>query len=369
MAKTFKGIDVSQWQGIIDWSKVAKQVDYAILRIGYGRSASQVDKQFTRNYTEATKNKIPVGGYWYNYAETVDDAKNEAAACIKVLESRKFDYPIFYDIEESAVLKLGKTKVSAIAEAFLSALESAGYKVGIYSMASALNNSIGVATLNKYDVWVAHVGVNAPAFSKPYTMWQNTWTAKIDGIGGNVDADICYKEYVTAKEDSKPTEKPAAPAKTDADYNKAAEDTIAGVYGNGAERTKKLEAAGFDAKKVQELVNKKLAEVKPVTPTQPAETLASVALDVIAGKYGNGVARIQALTAKGYNATNVQQAVNAILSGRSVPWLPLKGKSIDELAKEVIAGKWGNGDARKRALEAAGYNYAQVQARVNALLK
>ena len=365
----YKGVDVSVWQGNIDWAEVASHVDFAILRAGYGRLASQIDKKFNDNYKGVTDNQIPAGVYWYNYAVTVDDAKAEAKACLEVLKGKKFDYPVFYDIEEKATTSLGKTKVSAIADAFLTEIKNAGYKVGIYSFADALTNSFTAAILSKYDVWVAHVGVSKPSFAKPYTIWQNTWTGKVAGISGNVDCNICYVDYVGKKEEAPketPKEEPKKPAaKTDADYNKAVEDVLAGKYGNGAERVQKLTAAGFDATKVQNLVNKKLEASKPVNS---GETLSTVALRVIRGDYGVGVARIQKLTAAGYNATNVQKCVNAILSGQPVPILPLYGKTVDQVAQEVIAGKYGNGEERKRRLEAEGYNYMEVQTRVNYLL-
>lgn len=196
-----KGIDVSVWNGIIDWGKVKPQIDYAIIRSGYGRELDQEDRYFARNYDECIKNGIPVGSYWYNYAVTPEDAENEARTCLKILNGRKFDYPIWYDIEESGTINKGKNCVSQIADRFCSILAEAGYKVGIYSTYYCTYNCLTDEIRNKYDLWVAHVGNNGAAReSTPSTMhkmWQYSWVGKYDGINGNVDEDYCYYDYLT----------------------------------------------------------------------------------------------------------------------------------------------------------------------------
>ncbi len=98
-----KGIDVSVHQGDIDWKKVkADSVEFAVLRAGYGREVSQKDEQFEKNYAGCKANSIPVGAYWYSYALSVDEAKREAAACLKAIENKAFEYPIYFDIENKA---------------------------------------------------------------------------------------------------------------------------------------------------------------------------------------------------------------------------------------------------------------------------
>ena len=206
-----KGIDVSTWNGNIDWAKVSKSIDFAIIRAGLGRLASQEDKRFKTNYQGCKDNKISIGVYWYNYATTVDDAKAEAKACIEVLKGKTFDMPVWYDIEEKATLNTGKANVSKIAEAFCEELKAAGYQVGIYSFYSALNDSFTEEVKNKYDIWLANVGNNgAPLSSTNYKghkeIWQYSWTGRLDGIKGDVDFDYCYKEYSAA---------PAVPVKPD----------------------------------------------------------------------------------------------------------------------------------------------------------
>ena len=93
-----KGIDVSTHQRAIDWKQVkADAVEFAILRAGYGRDLSQKDTSFERNYTGCTENDIHMGGYWYSYALTADEAKREADACLKTIAGKRFDYPIYFD--------------------------------------------------------------------------------------------------------------------------------------------------------------------------------------------------------------------------------------------------------------------------------
>lgn len=200
-----KGIDVSVWNGSINWAQTKKEIDFAILRIGYGREVSQKDTRFEANYAGCKANNIPVGGYWYNYAKTVDDAKREADACIKCLNGKKFDYPIWYDIEENSVFATGKANVSKIAEVFCEALKAAGYKVGIYSSYYTFQTYFTNEVKDKYDVWLAHVGNGgAPLSNTGYPghkeIWQYSWKGRYSGINGDVDEDWSYIDY-TAQND------------------------------------------------------------------------------------------------------------------------------------------------------------------------
>lgn len=225
-----KGIDVSIWNGSINWAQTKKEIDFAILRIGYGREVSQKDTRFEANYAGCKANNIPVGGYWYNYAKTVDDAKREAQACIKCLNGRKFDYPIWYDIEENSVFATGKANVSKIAEMFCEALKAAGYKVGIYSSYYTFKTYFTEEVKNKYDIWLAHVGNGgAPLSNTGYPghkeMWQYSWKGRYSGINGDVDEDWSYVDYA-AQGGGEPIPEPPKPV----DPPKPVEKTIDVVY-------------------------------------------------------------------------------------------------------------------------------------------
>ncbi|MDE7138909.1 MAG: hypothetical protein K2O29_10740, partial [Ruminococcus sp.] len=190
-----KGIDVSEHQGVIDWDKVKSsgKVDFAILRVGYGKELSQVDRQFERNYSECKRLNIPVGAYWYTYAVTAEEAKQEASVCLRTLAGKSFEYPVAFDIEENSSL----TNASELCEAFCSEIEKAGYYTAIYSFKSAFENNMNSTVKGKYDTFLSHVGVEKSDYSGDYGLWQYSWTGRIDGISGDVDLDYAYKDYPT----------------------------------------------------------------------------------------------------------------------------------------------------------------------------
>lgn len=190
-----KGIDVSKHQGTIDWDKVkaSGEVEFAMLRAGYGRESSQIDPQFEANYAACTRLGIPCGAYWYSYATTAAEAKQEAAVCLSALSGKSFAYPIAYDIEEAKSL----AAADALAEAFCGELEDAGYYAMLYSYKSALESNFGSTTKAKYDAWLAHVDVEKSSYSGNYGMWQYSWNGSISGISGGVDLDYAYKDYPT----------------------------------------------------------------------------------------------------------------------------------------------------------------------------
>ena len=157
----------------------------------------------------------------------------------------------------------------------------------------------------------------------------------------------------------------APPAPVKKSNTEIAQEVIAGKWGNGATRKTKLQDAGYDYNAVQAEVERLMK--KPEPPKPVLKSVDTIAAEVMAGKWGNGDARKKALTEAGYDYASIQAAVNKLAKGESKPAPKPVLKTNAEIAKEVMAGKWGNGDARKKALEAAGYNYAAVQAEVNKL--
>lgn len=184
------GIDVSEWQGVIDWKKV--RTDFAILRAGYGRLVTQADRRFQANYEGCKSNNIPCGAYWFSYAESVDDARQEAAACLEIIKNRQFEYPIYYDVEEQRTLALGKQTVSAIIRAFLDSLEQSGYFAGLYMSLDNFNAYTDEEIRRRYAVWIADYGTQRPDNAG---MWQKSSAGRIDGIQGNVDLDESFEDY------------------------------------------------------------------------------------------------------------------------------------------------------------------------------
>ena len=188
----YNGIDVSYAQGVIDWEKVKKSdVQFAIIRAGYGRLASQKDSQFERNYSECKKHGIPCGVYWYTYAETSAEALQEAEACLQVIKGKQFEYPIAFDIEEKDSLY----RASELCKAFCNKIEENGYYSAIYSFKSALENNINEEIRKRYDVFLSHVDVIKSSYKGDYGIWQYSWTGRINGILGDVDLDYAYKDY------------------------------------------------------------------------------------------------------------------------------------------------------------------------------
>ena len=194
-----KGIDVSRHQGNIDWKKVrdSGKVDFAILRAGYGKDISQKDSKFEEYYAQCNANQIPVGAYWYSYAMSENEARQEAEVFLQVIKGKQFAYPVYFDLEEPKQFALGKAKCSAIARAFLETVEQAGYFVGLYMSKSHLESYITEEIRNRYAVWVAHYGVNKTNYAGQFGIWQKSDTGFIAGISGNVDLDECYQNYPT----------------------------------------------------------------------------------------------------------------------------------------------------------------------------
>lgn len=190
-----RGIDVSVHNGIIDWNRVKNSgIGFAILRAGYGKVASQKDKKFEDNYAGAKAAGIPVGAYWYSYAKTVDEARQEAETCISILRGKQFEYPIFFDVEEKATLNTGKSNCSAMIRAFCEMLEKAGYWVGLYTSRSVLGTHIEDDIKNRYALWTAEWGAKLN-YSGSVGIWQYSDKGKIDGINGAVDLDEGYIDY------------------------------------------------------------------------------------------------------------------------------------------------------------------------------
>ena len=196
------GIDVSQWQGTINWSSTAKDVSFAIIRCGYGSDASyQDDKQWLSNVKGCQSNHIPFGVYLYSYATNTTMAKSEAEHTVRLLKQAGLSpetvpFPIYLDIEDSSQRGMSPAQFSEIFNAYRQVMVLNGWtKVGIYSSASWWEGSLSQVILDAKYRWVAHWNVSAPGvgYPKTYTtgceMWQYTSEASASGIGGNVDGN------------------------------------------------------------------------------------------------------------------------------------------------------------------------------------
>ncbi len=204
VAKTVQkyGIDVSEWQGIIDWAKAkAGGIKFAILRAGI---SSRADKCFATNYAACENAGIPAGAYWYCTATTVADAKAQAKLFLQIISGKKFAYPVYMDLEEHEQFALGKAKCSELADAFLTVLEQAGYFAGLYCSTSYLQQYLTDSIRSRYAIWVAQYYTSC-TYDGDYGIWQYNVAGNaeydiigqksIPGIVGECDMDYCYTDY------------------------------------------------------------------------------------------------------------------------------------------------------------------------------
>lgn len=239
-----KIIDVSEFNGSIDWEKVKKAgVDYAIIRAGgrYGVSGQLYDDDTASyNSIEALNNGIGIGLYFFSQAVSMWEAEREAICILKFIKNNnlKITLPIYFDteyLENGRHNELTKEERTEVALAFCKRIEEAGFKAGVYASLGWFYNKLEVEKLLKYSIWVAQYNETCD-FKYKYDIWQYTSSGRIDGISGKVDLN-----------------KFGALPKTYPDEIKImAVDTILGKYGNGSKRA---EALGKYYEEVQSLVN------------------------------------------------------------------------------------------------------------------
>ena len=187
---TLDGIDISKYQGVINWNEVAKNYYFAIIKVG---SSKGIDINWENNYWNAKKEGIKVGAYWYSYAKSVNDSKSEANSIINSLSGKKLEWPIYYDIEDDDIFNLGIQ--NEIAENFCSILISKNYYCGIYSNAYRLTNYFNNDIKYSHSIWVANYNVLTPSYTGPYHIWQKSNTGEVAGISGNCDIDEGYIDF------------------------------------------------------------------------------------------------------------------------------------------------------------------------------
>ena len=202
-----KGIDVSRWNGVIDWPTVANYgMGFAILRIT--EQGNVIDSTFEANYKGCTANNIPVGVYKYSYAVNVSEIQYEAKKVIEVLNGRKLDYPVFLDIEDKCQENLSKHLMMRMINAFREIIIKAGYQFGIYCGYSWYQYQLP-EDAKKYDCWLAAYPSQDDGTMqirlKPAAGigWQYSSKATIPGISGKVDRNVFYKDYTATKNENK----------------------------------------------------------------------------------------------------------------------------------------------------------------------
>lgn len=290
-----KGIDVSQWQGNIDWQKVkGAGVQFAMLRAGYGRN--NLDTKFHRNAQGAATAGIPVGLYWFSYALNVEMARKEAQYAVELAKKYKITWPIAYDLEYDTVsyaakngITITKSLATQMAIAFCEEIKHLGYIPMVYTNLDYLNRYFDRSQL-PYDLWYAQYASTASVTDKE--IWQYSSKGSVPGIAGNVDMNHGYKDYGNGG-DSKPDPTPTpSPAPSGTTLNLAVA-VMQGKYGAGQDRKNAL---GTRYQEVQDFINH--------IASASTDTLVA---EVMQGKYGNGETRKTVLGNK-YKA--VQDKIN-----------------------------------------------------------
>ena len=197
-----KGIDVSWAQGdSIDWEKVAASgVEFAIIRAARGYISEEKpmaeDVCFRRNIEEAQKYGIDVGVYFYSYASSVEEAREEAEFFVQVIKDYQIQYPVILDMEEQYQGKIGKKKLTNMIDAFFEVLMENHYFPMFYSYKAWIETYLEMNTLDKYAVWLAQVG-DEVTYDGGYYIWQYSFTGKVNGIQNEIDLDYSYKDWPT----------------------------------------------------------------------------------------------------------------------------------------------------------------------------
>ncbi len=234
------GIDVSRWQGDIQWAKVAQNKDFAIIRCTSGRS-NALDSKFPANLRGALAQGLPVGVYRYGYATTVAAAKAEAAAVLDAIDGYDMLCGVWYDAEDASQRALPRATLTAIVKAFCEAVTAGGYPVGIYCNQDWYDNVLDTDALGKYPFWVARYGKNdgkmhtKPRVDGDLWGWQYTSRGRVSGISGNVDLDVMYAAYHDQPA-SRPT--PGSGVTVDGsktDYAQSFDKGYAGAYATTAD--------------------------------------------------------------------------------------------------------------------------------------
>lgn len=193
------GIDVSKWNGDIDWDRVRNAgVEFAIIRAGYRGSVTGSlvqDPYFMANMRGAAFSGMPVGVYFFTQAVNEVEAVEEASAVLQLVKEYDLTYPIFIDTEGAGgngrADGLDAETRTLVCEAFCRTIENAGYRAGVYASRYWYNNNLYTDRLEGYFIWLAEYR-STPLYQGYYQMWQYTSKGSIDGIAGNVDMNISY---------------------------------------------------------------------------------------------------------------------------------------------------------------------------------
>ena len=189
-------MDVSRWQGRIDWDKVkaAGLVSGVMLRVlGSKGGKPYLDPYFARNYAECARLGLPVGGYYYTCAVTQRQTEEELAALKTALRGKTFQLPLAIDVEDPRLRALAPAKLSALVVRAADRIETWNLYAMVYTYTNFADTALAAQPLAPYDLWLADYRGKRPA--RRHGMWQYTSSGKIPGVSGPVDLSHAYKDY------------------------------------------------------------------------------------------------------------------------------------------------------------------------------
>ena len=199
MALFQTGIDVSRYQGSVDWARAAAAgKQFAIVRLGSTSSSGlYVDPYFLQNVNGAHAAGLRVGAYYYTYARTEQAVIDELLAFLPALEGLRLEYPVFVDVEDASLQSLGRTQLTGLVRFAMDILYQRKFYAGWYSYTNFINNWLDAAALTQYPLWVADYRASL-GYTGPYAMWQYSGSGTVSGVAGAVDLDYSYQDFLPA---------------------------------------------------------------------------------------------------------------------------------------------------------------------------
>lgn len=274
------GVDVSEWQGNINWDQAKSQINFAILKLGnIGDNVKfWTDPYFIRNYNECTRLGIPFGVYVYCYCNEVENARQAGREVAEYLKDKRLQLPVYIDMEDAEISPEGKDKLTQICIAFNTEIEQSGKWAGVYANRNWFDNYLNKDEIKKrYTTWIAHYGVNEEKYRGEYDILQYSSSGKVSGISGNADMNIMYRDLINeiAGNTPQPTPEPQPVIKSNEEI---ADEVIAGRWGNGQKRIDNLTNAGYDYNTIQNIVNEKLGyHNEQIYVVKSGDTLSGIA--------------------------------------------------------------------------------------------
>ena len=193
------GIDVSRYQGSINWPQVAAGgQQFAIIRLGSSNNGGlYVDPYFLQNVNGAHAAGLRVGAYYYTYARSQSAVADELSLFLNVLEGLQLEYPVFVDVEDSSLTSVGRAQLTNLVRYAMDILYQRGWYAGWYSYTNFILSYLNAAELAEYPLWLADYR-SQPGYTGTYSMWQYSATGKVNGVNGACDLNYSYQDFLPA---------------------------------------------------------------------------------------------------------------------------------------------------------------------------